>query len=81
MKECGVPEAEALRAIVLLDGASGAQEWRVLLEAMVVYSRFSRMTEDHLYYACSSLFYGQKEWQNADERKKFAALLESVSKP
>ena len=76
MKECGVPEAEALRAIVLLDGASGAQEWRVLLEAMVVYSRFSRMTEDHLYYACSSLFYGQKEWQNADERKKFAALLE-----
>ena len=48
----------------------------VLLEAMVVYSRFSRMTEDHLYYACSSLFYGQKEWQNADERKKFAALLE-----
>ena len=69
MKECGVPEAEALRAIVLLDGASGAQEWRVLLEAMVVYSRFSRMTEDHL-------FYGQKEWQNADERKKFAALLE-----
>ena len=78
MKECSVPEAEALRAIVLLDGANGAREWPVLLEAMVVYSRFSRMIEDHLYYACSSLFYGQGEqgWVgNAASHKKFVALL------
>lgn len=78
MRECGVPEAEALRAIVLLDGAGGAREWHVLSDALVVYSRFSRMVEDNLYYACAALFNGQKEqgWNNAADRKKFVALLE-----
>lgn len=77
MKECRIPEAEGIRAAVLLDGASGAREWSVLLEALIVYSRFSRMVEDRLHYACSSLFYGQGErgMEHTGERKKFAALL------
>lgn len=77
MKECGVPEADGIRAAVLVDGTIGTEEWTALLEVMTVYSHFSRIVEDQMHHACSSLFYyGQKEWQNAEERKKFASLLE-----
>ena len=77
MKECGVPEADGIRAAALVDGAAGAKEWSLLLEALVTYSHFSRMIEDQVYYACNSLFYGQgvQGWKNSGERKKFAALL------
>ncbi len=78
MKKCGVPEADGIRAAALVDGTIGTKEWASLLEALVTYSHFSRMIEDQVYYACSSLFYGQgKEgWNNIGDRKKFAALLQ-----
>ncbi len=78
MKECGVPEADGIRAAALVDGAIGTAEWAALLEAMTEYNRFSRMVEDQMFYACNALFYGQgaEGWKNAGERKKFAALLE-----
>lgn len=77
MKECGVPEADGIRAAILLEGTIGAKEWSSLLDALATYSRFSRMTEDHMNYACRSLFYGQeKQGWNSDARKKFTAILQ-----
>ena len=77
MKECRVPEADGIRAAALVDGMVGSKEWSLLLEALNSYCRFSRMTEDKVYYACSSLFYGlgAQGWSNVAHRKKFAALL------
>ena len=77
MKECRVPEADGIRAAALVEGTVGSKEWSLLLEALNSYCRFSRMTEDQVYYACSSLFYGQgaQGWSNVAHRKKFAALL------
>lgn len=77
MKECKVPEADGIRAAALVDGKIGTKEWTSLVDALETYSHFSRMVEDQLYYACSSLFYGRKAqgWDDAGERKKFAAIL------
>ncbi len=78
MKECKVPEAEGIRAAVLVYGTIAKKEWSSLLDALVTYSYFSRMVEDDVHYACSSLFYGQNNgqgWENAGERKRFATLL------
>lgn len=77
MKECRVPEADGIRATALVDGTIGMKEWTSLVDALETYSHFSRMVEDQLYYACSSLFYGREAqgWDDAGERKKFAALL------
>ncbi len=77
MKECRVPEAEGIRAAYLVEGAIGRKDWTSLLEPLVTYSHFSRMTEDQVYYACISLFYGREKqgWTGSGERKKFAAIL------
>ncbi|MDE7374150.1 MAG: hypothetical protein K2M86_02305, partial [Odoribacter sp.] len=80
MKECGVSEADGIRAAYLIDGTIGAKEWSSLLDALVTYNRFSRMVEDHMNYACRTLFYyavEQGNWGTPAERKTFASILKA----
>ncbi len=77
MKECKVPEAEGIRAAMVVDGAAASRNWPALLDALEEYNAYSRMVEDEMHYVCSALFYGHgaQGWSDAGERKRFAALL------
>lgn len=80
MKECGVPEADGIRASYLVDGRIATKEWSSLLDALVTYNRFSRMVEDDMNYACGALFYyaiEQGGWGTPAERKTFASILKA----
>lgn len=73
MKECKVPESEAILADCIIDGAIATEEWDLLLDAIADYMTFSRLEEGHLNYACTML-----EWKQQDPaaRKKLASLIE-----
>lgn len=72
MKQCRVPEAEAIRAKYLLKGGVATQEWTILLQELPVYTTFSRVEEWDVYLACGALC---ENVQDAGARKKLAAFL------
>ncbi len=72
MQKCKVPEADAILAEYLIDGAMATEDWELLLNALCDYVSFSRLEEGHLNYACCILEWKQ---QDPEARQKLASLI------
>lgn len=72
MKKNGVPEAEAIRAKYLLEGARATENWPLLLDALTTYATFSRLEEGSFNYACCVLELKQPA---PKARKELASLI------